>query len=204
MCCLWDIQNSCQKWGAYNILMVFIWMCAYSNGHMMVTHILLDVTIWQLHGWLTHNILYPCLLCLLLPMMPIGMVFLVPFPLPLRFFLFVWPMLLGLHHILKLAIHIHRHLDHFYYVATSCVRFLLRNIGLLCSSPRNIMLTYCSGIHFIFLHVIFWCSISHSNIVFYIYHFHLSMIHSWIQIQAYRSFNRHFHISKTTFVMENC
>jgi hypothetical protein len=36
---------------------------------------------------------------------------------------------------------------------------------------------YYGGIHFVFLHVIFQCPISHSNIVFCIYHFHLFFIH---------------------------
>jgi hypothetical protein len=59
---------------------------------------------------------------------------------PLGLFLFVQPMLPGLHHIFKLATHIHRNLDHSHFLSTSCVQLLPMNIGLLCSSPTNILL----------------------------------------------------------------
>jgi hypothetical protein len=39
---------------------------------------------------------------------------------------------------------------------------------------------YHDGIHFAFLHVIFQCLISHSNIILCIYHFHMSLTHYWI------------------------
>ncbi len=100
-----------------------------------------------MNGCLTHNIFYLYFLCLLL-LMPIMMVFLAPFhlppgfllPPPLRLLFFVQLMLLILHHILKLATHTHRHLDHFHSLATSCMWLLLMNIGSLCSSPTNILL----------------------------------------------------------------
>jgi hypothetical protein len=62
---------------------------------------------------------------------------------------------------------------------------------------------YQCGIDFVFLNIIFQCPISHSNIIFYIYRFHLSLIHCWIQIQVFRSFSSHFHNSKLTLAMGN-
>ncbi len=59
---------------------------------------------------------------------------------PLGLFLFVQPMLPGLHHIFKLATHIHRNLDHSHFLFTSCVQLLPMNIGPFYSSPTNIML----------------------------------------------------------------
>jgi hypothetical protein len=40
-----------------------------------------------------------------------------------------------------LATHIHHHLDHFHFLATSYVEFLPMNIGPLFSSPTNIILS---------------------------------------------------------------
>jgi hypothetical protein len=47
MCCLQNIQNSCEKLGTYGFLIVLTWMCACGNKHMMVTYIRLDATIQQ-------------------------------------------------------------------------------------------------------------------------------------------------------------
>jgi hypothetical protein len=77
--------------------------------------------------------------------MLIAMVFLAPLPPPLGFLLSIRPMLLGLHHIFKLATYTCHHLDHFHSLATSCVRLLPMNIGLLYSSPIDIMLSIING-----------------------------------------------------------
>ncbi len=126
------------------VLIVFLtvlpWMCAYSNGYAMVTRILLNVVTQQWHGCLIDNILYSYYLCFLFLLTLIGMVFLAPLPPPLGLFLFVWPMLPSLHCIFKLATHIRHHLDHFHSLATSCMWFLLMNIGPLYSSPTYIFL----------------------------------------------------------------
>ncbi len=114
---------------------------------MMVTCILLDAAIQQWRGCLTHNILYPCIMRPLLLLMPITMVFLAPLPPPLGFLLpsstsaplSIWLMLLGLHHIFKLATHTHHHLDHFHFLATSCMWLSRMNIGSLYSSSTYIL-----------------------------------------------------------------
>jgi hypothetical protein len=60
---------------------------------------------------------------------------------------------------------------------------------------------YHFGIDFVFLHFISWCLISHSNTIVYIYHFHLFLIHCWIQIQVSRDSCRHSYNSKITLAM---
>jgi hypothetical protein len=90
----------------------------------MVTRIFFNVAIRQWHFYLTHNILYPCFLHILLFFMPIAIMFLTPLPPPLAFLLpplmgfllFVRPMLFGLHHIFKLVTHTRHHLDHFHFL----------------------------------------------------------------------------------------
>jgi len=124
----WRIKILAKNGVLIVFLMVLIWMCAYDNKHMMVTHILFIVVIWQWHGCWTHNIFYPCYLCLLLLLMLIGMVFLAPLPpplgfflpLPLRFLLSIPLVLPSLHCILKLTTHTCHHLDHFHSFHTSC------------------------------------------------------------------------------------
>jgi hypothetical protein len=61
---------------------------------------------------------------------------------------------------------------------------------------------YHYDINFVFLHIISWCSTSHSNNVVYIYPFHLFVIHCWIQIQVLKSSSMHFHNSKPNLVMK--
>jgi hypothetical protein len=62
---------------------------------------------------------------------------------------------------------------------------------------------YNCGIDFVFLHVISQCPISHFNIVVYIYHFHLSLIHSWIQIQVSKCSSMHSHSLKPRLAMKS-
>jgi hypothetical protein len=66
-------------------------------------------------------------------------------PPPLGLLLFIWLVLLGLHFISKLAIHTRCHLDHFHYLATSCMWFLPMNSGPLHSSPIDILLGVING-----------------------------------------------------------
>ncbi len=151
------------------------------------------------------------------------MVFLAPPPPPLGFFLplplglllSTQPMLLGLHCILKLTTHIHHHLDHFHFITTSCMRLLPMNIGPLYSSiwlatdcPQELV-SSCSQ-NMGQTSILLWhrlCIPSHylsqRNTIFYIYHFHLSLIHYWIQIQVTQSSSSHFHNSKPTLVMNS-
>ncbi len=58
-------------------------------------------------------------------------------------------------------------------------------------------------IDFVFMHIIYQCPISHSNIIIYEYCFHISLIHCWIEIQILRSSSKHFYGSKTTLAMKN-
>ncbi len=78
-------------------------------------------------------------------LMLITMVFLAPLPSPPRLLLFVALVLFGLHCILNLTIHIHCHLDHFHFLATSCAWFWPMNIDPFYSFPTNIQLGVING-----------------------------------------------------------
>ncbi len=119
--------------------MAFIYVCSCSLRHMMVTPLLFNATNRQWFDYMTQKIFHPYFLSLFINQMPIGMVLLATPP-PLVFFISILLVCLGLHRIFKQTIHTCCHLDHFHFLATSCVTLLLMNISLFCSSPIDIML----------------------------------------------------------------
>jgi hypothetical protein len=148
MCCFWDIPNSYKKWGTYSFFYGFhLYVCIWSQTYDGDLH----YSSWHhdsIVTWLFDPQHYLSMLSMSFPSSYANCNHvLAPLPPPLGLLLYVRPMLIGLRYIFKLTTHTHHQLDHFHSLATSCVKFLPMNIGLLCSSPIDIMLGVINGFY---------------------------------------------------------
>ncbi len=137
MCCSQDIPNSCEKWGTNSFfkgphLDVYLrsWTWWWPRFYLMLWFDN-DMAIWP-----TTLFIYVFLRFLLL-LKPFVMAFLAPLPPPPKLLFFVQPMLLGLHHIFRLATRTRCHLNHFHFLTTSYVWPLLMNIGYVLLVPNK-------------------------------------------------------------------